>query len=78
MNNKRHSDSISEILKDYKPVEQGKVVAEESEDGWLVMLPDGSVEFLRSRRAVERHAKKYFEDNLPPQSIGIGTIEWRS
>lgn len=72
------NEGLKDILKGYKPVQQGKVVAEADGDGWLIMFPDGTVDSAGSRKAVERKAKKWFETNLPDKSIGIGSIEWRS
>jgi hypothetical protein len=60
-----------------KTQHQGKVVAERDEGGWLIMLPDGSVEFRNTRSAAEVLAKAWFAKHVSPDAIGVGEIEWR-
>jgi hypothetical protein len=59
-------------------VQQGLVVAEADEDGWLVMFPDGEVRHFNHVGKVEDAAKAYFKRTLGDiRAIGVGRIEWR-
>jgi len=58
--------------------EQGKIIVEKQEEGdFLMMFPDGRVDFKLNKIDVERAAKYYFQKNCIPENMGIGTIEWR-
>jgi hypothetical protein len=52
---------------------QGKAVAEETDDGWPVMTPDGAVD----RAADERKMTAWFRRRFRGADIGAGSIEWR-
>ena len=59
-------------------IQQGKTVVEATDDGYLVMHPDGSVEGAASRAAAERKAKQWYRTHLGKgMKIGLGEIEWR-
>jgi len=55
---------------------QGKVVCEEDNEGWMVMTPDGEVTHAKTRAIAERYAKSWFARNLKSE-VGVGKIEWR-
>lgn len=58
--------------------QQGLIVAEVDDDGFLVMFPDGEVKHFSHRGKVESAARKWLSDHLGDQrAIGIGRIEWR-
>ena len=56
---------------------QGKVVAQEDESGWLLMTPDGVVEHAKNRAIAQRLARSWFRRNLGSAQVGTGRIEWR-
>ena len=56
---------------------QGKCVVEKDGRGYLVMFPDGVIEYAPSRDAAEKRCKRWFRENLESTDIGIGEIEWR-
>lgn len=59
-------------------VRQGKVVVERDDEGLLIMLPDGQIEWARNRRAATKLIKVFFEKSLGEGcKIGVGAIEWR-
>ncbi len=62
------------------PQNQGKIVAEfnGSENCWYVMFPNSEVQVIKTRKAVESAAKRYFKKNVEPGKVGIGKIEWRT
>lgn len=60
-----------------KYVQQGIVVVEPDEDGFLVMFPDGDVRHFSHRGKVEQAARDWFKKALGDRGVGIGRIEWR-
>jgi hypothetical protein len=68
-----------------KTVDQGKVVVQPDtartgkggKTGFLMMFPDGVIEWKPDKASVERAAKSWFKKNLKPSDVGIGKIEWR-
>lgn len=62
-------------------LQQGKVVVESQSKqdggGFLVMTPEGRVEWFRTKRSAEKHAMQWFKSNLGDAAAGIGVIEWR-
>lgn len=58
-------------------VRQGKVVVEPDGNAFLVMTPDGSIQFARNKKSAEKIARAWFQANLNGSKVGIGEIEWR-
>lgn len=59
-------------------VKQGKTVIELDDDGFLVMHPDGSVEWSATKAKAERVARNWYQTDLGKGcKIGLGEIEWR-
>lgn len=56
---------------------QGKLIAEPDGDGFLVMFPDGNVQFFHDKPAVEKAAKAFAETHSDPEAINALLIEWR-
>lgn len=50
------------------------VIAEQDEDGFLVMFPDGTIRHFSHRGKVEDAASAWFHDH---RAGGYGMIEWR-
>lgn len=54
---------------------QGTVIVEyDADNGYIIGLPDGSVEFSTTKKGVERIAKKWSKDNIP-SGYGAGVLE---
>ena len=77
------------VAKKLQPQDQGKVVAEshgtwqmlknekvQVGEEWFVMFPDGSVQVLMTKKAVEKAAKDWFKKTVKPGCVGVGKIEW--
>lgn len=60
-----------------KVVYQGMIVAERDGQGFLMMFPDGKIEFAVDRQTAEKKATKWMQKNLDKEAIGVGKIEWR-
>lgn len=58
---------------------QGRIVIErDSEFGdYLLMSPDGSVTYAKTKRIAEAKARAWFKENVESGKIGLGIIEWR-
>lgn len=60
-------------------IDQGRVIAENTEDGWYIMYPDGSVACEPSRFAAETAVKKWLDADVRSKKhdAGIAVVEWR-
>jgi hypothetical protein len=57
---------------------QGKVIVEEhGAFEWFVMYPDGQIVTTGSRKAAEKLAKKWFQENSDETFVNVGQIEIR-
>jgi hypothetical protein len=45
--------------------------------GWLLMKPDGGIEWFNSKPQAETHIKKLEGKNLLKEEMRVGSIEWR-
>ncbi len=54
-------------------VARRRVIAEREGPGWLVMWPDGSVEWFASKAAVLRAVKR-----TATADVDIAEVEWRT
>ena len=63
-----------------KAKHQGTVIVEyDADDGYIVGLPDGSVEFAADKKGVLRIAKKWSKENVPAgYNAGMLEIDYRS
>lgn len=57
-------------------VNVGRAVCQETEGGFLIMLPTGQIEFRSSATDAERLCRKFFKRKCPPNEISFGTIIW--
>ena len=56
---------------------QGMAIVEETSDGFMILLPDGSIEIRGTRASAEKCVKAWFKKNVQEGAIVVGTIEWR-
>lgn len=78
--------TIIQHLGNVTKVRQGKAVVEEQNaGGFMVMMPDGAVQFAMTKKDAERRLNVWFKRDLErlvkttrtDGLIGIGIIEWR-
>lgn len=59
-------------------IQQGKAIVERDDEGLLIMLPDGQIEWARSKKGAEKLIKSFFKKHLGEGfKVGVGTVEWR-
>jgi hypothetical protein len=60
-------------------VNQGRIIVEfHSDDGFLIMWPDGQIELAASKDLAEARIKRWAKKTLGNGwKIGLTTIEWR-
>ena len=56
---------------------QGKVIIEWDQDGFLVMLPTGDLRSFATRKDAEAFAQRYFKKTANVDALNVGRIEWR-
>ncbi len=59
---------------------QGRAIVENSEGGFLMMLPDGQVEWAPTREEIERRFRAWARRNrrATGADIGLMEVEWRT
>lgn len=67
-----------EFLEKHPPTSQGKCVVQPDGGGFLIMLPDGGIEWVENKKKTEAKCAKWFKANMPASGFGVGEIEWRS
>lgn len=68
-----------QVLRDAKKVRQTVVAEWTDANGWMVMLPDGSVIFRQDARAVKREVAKFTKRAIKDGAgIVMTVIDWRN
>jgi len=58
---------------------QGKIIAEQDDDGFLILFPNGIIEAAPSRKTAERKIKSWCSANAATgNNISFAVVEWRS
>jgi len=62
-----------------KPRALGKCVCEaQAKGGFLIMFPDGTIEFAKSRKQADKKCRDWFAADVDSKGVGVGIIEWRT
>lgn len=78
---------LVEHLANVKTIKQGRAIVEDTVDGYMIMMPDGTIQTSITKADAARRIARWFKKDLErlvkttrtsAGLVGVGSTEWRT